>query len=70
MATKVFLFSVLNLWIPLAAVSVDNPTVFIPAEPNNASFLLLNNLTVEAFTDLTKYGAPSDKVPEIWLAGS
>ena len=53
-ATNVFLFSVLNLWIPLAAVSVDNPTVFIPAEPNSASFLLLNNLTVEAFTDLTK----------------
>ena len=44
--------------------------MFIPAEPNNASFLLLNNLTVEAFTDLTKYGAPSDKVPEIRLAGS
>ena len=53
-ATKVFLFSVLNLWIPLAAVSVDKPTVFIPAVPTNASFLLLNNLTVVGFTDLTK----------------
>ena len=69
-ATKVFLFSVVNLWIPLAAVSVDNPTVFIPAVPNNASTLVLNNLTVDGLTDLTKYGAPSDKVPEIWFSKS
>ena len=52
-ATKVFLFSVLNLWIPLADVSVDNPIVFIPAVPNNASVGVLNNLTVDGFTDLT-----------------
>ena len=52
-ATKVFLFSVLNLWIPLAEVSVDNPIVFIPAVPNNASVGVLNNLTVDGFTDLT-----------------
>ena len=53
-ATNVFLLSVLNLWIPLAAVSVDNPTVLIPAVPNNASALLLNILTVVGLTDLTK----------------
>ena len=47
-----FLLSVENLWIPLAAVSVDNPIVFIPALPNNASVGVLNNLTVEGFTDL------------------
>ena len=69
-ATKVFLFSVLNLWIPLAAVSVDNPTVFIPVVPNNASTLLLKILTVVGFTDLTKYGAPSDNVPLILFSKS
>ena len=52
-ATNVFLLSVLNLWIPLAAVSVDNPTVFIPAVPNNASVGVLKILTVDGFTDLT-----------------
>ena len=69
-ATNVFLFSVLNLWIPLAAVSVDNPTVLIPAVPNVASFLLLNILTVDGLTTLTKYGAPSDNVPSTWLSKS
>ena len=64
-ATKVFLFSVTNLWIPLAAVSVDKPIVFIPVVPNNASTLVLNNLTVEGLIDLTKYGAPSDNAPFI-----
>ena len=36
-AVKVVLFSVLNLWIPLAEVSVAKPMVLIPANPNNAS---------------------------------
>ena len=53
-AMRVFFFSVLNLWIPLADVSVDNPTVFIPADPNTASVLVLNILTVFGFTTLTK----------------
>ena len=61
-ATRVFLLSVLNLWIPLAEVSVDNPIVFIPAVPNKASVGVLKILTVDGFTDLTKYGAPSDSV--------
>ena len=51
-ATNVFLLSVLNLWIPLAVVSDDNPTVLIPVAPNNASAAVLNNLTVDVFTDL------------------
>ena len=51
---RVFFFSVLNLWIPLADVSVDNPTVFIPVEPNTASVLVLNILTVFGFTTLIK----------------
>ena len=53
-ATRVFLLSVLNLWIPLAAVSVDNPTVLIPVVPNKASTLVLKILTVDGFIDLTK----------------
>ena len=53
-AINVFLFSVLNLWIPLAAVSVDKPTVLIPALPARASFLLLNMRTVDGLTTLTK----------------
>ena len=61
-ATRVFLFSVLNLWIPLAAVSVDKPTVLIPVVPNIASTLVLNILTVDGLTILTKYGAPSERV--------
>ena len=69
-ATKVFLLSVLNLWIPLADVSVDNPIVFIPAVPNKASVGVLNILTVVGLTDLTKYGAPSDNVPATIFAGS
>ena len=44
--------------------------MFIPAVPNNASFLLLNILTVDGLTILTKYGAPSDKVPATIFAGS
>ena len=64
---SVFFVSVLNLWIPLAAVSVANPTVFIPAIPVNASVLLLKILTVVGFTTLTKYGSPSDNVPVIIL---
>ena len=52
-ATNVFLFSVLNLWIPLAAVSVDNPTVFIPVVPNKASVCVLKILTVDGFILLT-----------------
>ena len=52
-ALKVVLFSVLNLWIPLAAESVDKPTVLIPAEPANASLLVLKIRTVEVFTTLT-----------------
>ena len=51
-ATNVFRFSVLNLWIPLAVVSDDNPTVLIPVTPNNASAAELNNLMVDGFTDL------------------
>ena len=51
---SVVLFSVLNLWIPLADVSVAKPTVLIPAEPNIASLLLLNILTVVGLTILTK----------------
>ena len=65
MSSSVFLDSVLNLWIPLAAVSVANPTVFIPAIPAKASLLVLNILTVVGFTTLTKYGSPSDSVPVI-----
>ena len=53
-ATRVFLFSVLNLWIPLAAVSVDKPTVLMPADPNVASTLLSNILIVFGLTTLTK----------------
>ena len=64
-SSKVFLDSVLNLWIPLADVSVANPTVFIPAIPDKASFCVLNILTVVGFTTLTKYGSPSDSVPVI-----
>ena len=52
-ATRVFLVSVLNLWIPLAAVSVDNPTVLIPAVPNMASVSVLKILTVDGLTILT-----------------
>ena len=51
---RVVLFSVLNLWIPLAEVSVAKPTVLIPAEPNKASFWLLKILTVVGLTTLTK----------------
>ena len=51
-ATNVFLLSVWNLWIPLAVVSDDSPTVLIPVAPNNASAAVLNNLTVDVFTDL------------------
>ena len=51
-ATNVFLLSVLNLWIPLAVVSDESPTVLIPVAPNNASAAVLNNLTVDVFTDL------------------
>ena len=61
--TNVFLSSVLNLWIPLAAVSVDNPIVLMPDNPNIASTLVLNNLIVDGLTTLIKYGAPSDNVP-------
>ena len=67
---RVVLFSVLNLWIPLAAVSVARPTVLIPAIPANASFFVLNILTVVGLTTLTKYGSPSDKVPVIVLVES
>ena len=52
--SKVFFDSVLNLWIPLAAVSVANPTVLIPAIPVKASVLVLKILTVVGFTTLTK----------------
>ena len=38
--------------------------MFIPAVPNNASFRVLNNLTVDELTDLTKYGEPSDNLPD------
>ena len=51
---KEFLFSVLNLRIPLAEESVDNPTVLIPAEPERASLLLLKIRTVVGLTTLTK----------------
>ena len=51
---KEFLVSVLNLWIPLAAVSVASPTVLIPDIPNNASSWVLNILTVVLLTGLTK----------------
>ena len=51
-------------------MSVDNPTVLIPAVPNIASTLVLNILTVVGLTDLTKYGAPSDNVPLILFARS
>ena len=64
---RVVLFSVLKRWIPLAPVSVDNPTVLIPAIPARASSFVLNILTVDGFTTLTKYGSPSDKVPVIIL---
>ena len=67
---RVVLFSVLNRWIPLAPVSVDNPTVLIPAIPARASSFLLNILTVDGLTTLTKYGSPSDKVPVIVLVAS
>ena len=53
MDDKVVLFSVLNLWIPLAEVSVAKPTVLIPANPNKASSLLLKILTVVGLTILT-----------------
>ena len=64
---RVVLFSVLKRWIPLAPVSVDNPTVLIPAIPAKASCFVLNILTVDGLTTLTKYGSPSDKVPVIIL---
>ena len=64
---SVFLGSVLNLWIPLAPVSVDIPIVLIPAIPDRASALVLNNLIVEELTTLTKYGSPSASVPSIVL---
>ena len=69
-ATRVFLLSVLNLWIPLAEVSVDNPIVFIPAVPNKASVFKLKSLIVDGLTDLTKYGAPSDNVALTLFSGS
>ena len=64
---RVVLFSVLKRWIPLAPVSVDNPTVLIPAIPARASSFVLKILTVVGLTILTKYGSPSDKVPVIIL---
>ena len=69
-ATRVFLLSVLNLWIPLAAVSVAKPTVLIPAIPARASAFVLNILTVDVLTTLTKYGSPSESVPVIVLLTS
>ena len=69
-ATRVFLLSVLNLWIPLAAVSVAKPTVLIPAIPARASAFVLNILTVDVLTTLTKYGSPSESVPVIVLLAS
>ena len=65
-----FFVSVLNLWIPLAAVSVAKPTVLIPAMPVKESTLVLNILTVVGFTILTKYGSPSDKAPIIFCVPS
>ena len=70
MSSSVFLDSVLNLWIPLAAVSVANPTVLIPAIPAKASVWVLNILTVVGFTTRTKYGSPSDSVPVMVLDAS
>ena len=67
---RVFFVSVLNLWIPLAAVSVAKPTVLIPAIPASASACVLNILTVVGFTTLTKYGSPSESVPVIVLLES
>ena len=69
-ATRVFLLSVWNLWIPLAAVSVDKPIVLIPVAPNVASTSVLKILTVDGFTTLTKYGAPSESVPPILFSRS
>ena len=67
---RVFFVSVLNLWIPLAEVSVAKPTVLIPAIPAKASAFVLNSLTVVGFTTLTKYGSPSESVPVIVLLAS
>ena len=39
--------------------------MLIPANPNNASSLLLKILTVVGLTILTKYGSPSDNDPVI-----
>ena len=48
-------------------MSVERPTVLIPAIPARASSFLLNILTVVGFTTLTKYGSPSDNVPVMIL---
>ena len=50
---SVVLFSVLKRCIPLAPVSVDKPTVLIPAIPAKESSLVLKILTVVGFTTLT-----------------
>ena len=44
--------------------------MFIPVVPNKASTLVLKILIVVGFTDLTKYGAPSDSVPLILFSRS
>ena len=41
--------------------------MFIPVVPDNASAAVLNNLTVDELTDLTKYGEPSDNLPDTWF---
>ena len=51
-------------------MSVDIPIVLIPAIPDRASAFVLNNLTVEELTTLTKYGSPSASVPLIVLLES
>ena len=51
-------------------VSVAKPTVLIPAIPARASAFVLNILTVDVLTTLTKYGSPSESVPVIVLLTS
>ena len=64
---RFFLLRVLNLWIPLADVAVDNPIVLIPTPSFRASDSLRWSLTVVVLTTLTTYSSPLIKVPVIPL---
>ena len=59
---KFFLERVLNLWIPLEVVAVENPIALVPAA---ASSSFLNNLIDLVFTNPATYSSPLTKVPVI-----